>query len=213
MASLKQMQNSAANSHYFNVVAFAILGMLIGGSLTQWYLTAQGGSSTGSEQVSQIEPLAVVAEPTRLTIESVGIDTTFEGGLRLNPDNTIEVPDSYDELGWYEHGPLPGELGPSVILGHVDSFTGPAVFHPLQNTKRGDIIEIERVDGSRAHFTITRHSYRQQSSFPTEEVYADIDHAGLRLVTCSGTFDQGKQVYSHNLIVFAELLEEFPPGS
>lgn len=146
--------------------------------------------------------------PVRVRIPSVGIDATFEGELGLNPDQTIEVPESFTQLGWYGFGPTPGELGPAVILGHVDSYRGPAVFWPLGQLEVGNEILVDREDGTVARFMVTELRRVDQDEFPTRDVYGDIDHAGLRLITCSGTYDRGVQRYSHNLIVFARLLDD-----
>ena len=117
------------------------------------------------------------------------------------------VPEAYDTVGWYKYSPTPGELGPSVILGHVDSYEGPAVFFSLGQVHVGDPIEIEREDGSVVVFSITGYERVEQTAFPTDRVYNDISHAGIRLITCSGIFDKGAQRYSHNLIVYGELSE------
>lgn len=147
------------------------------------------------------------AQPTLLRIPSLGLTASFTEPLGINVDQTIEVPEGYDSVGYYTHGPTPGEVGPAVVLGHVDSYEGPAVFYSLGELVAGDTIAIDRIDGTTATFTVTRLERHEQAGFPTELVYGDIDHAGLRLVTCSGTFDREQQVYSHNLIVFAELME------
>lgn len=207
----KTKQLRFAKSHSLRVVAFVLLGVLTGvllGTFVKTLLPTKDIISVATEP--EVTASVTIAEPIRLRIPAVDIDATFEGPLGLNPDESIEVPVSYEELGWYTYAPLPGALGPAVILGHVDSYQGPAVFYDLRRTKVGDIIEIDRVDGTTAHFEVTKLVTQEQSDFPTELVYGDIDHAGLRLVTCSGTYDRGKQVYSHNLIVFAKLLEEFP---
>lgn len=206
MANPNSLKNDA-NSHYGRVVAFAILGVLAGLVLVT-VVPQTTEAPTQSAGTAPTEQPIEVAAPIRLRIPSVGIDTAFSEALGVNPDQTVEVPDSYETVGWYEHGPRPGELGPAVVLGHVDSYEGPAVFFRLGQTDVGDMVEIERSDGSVAVFEITELVQREQSNFPTEAVYGDIDHAGLRLITCSGTYDRGKQVYSHNLIVFAELIED-----
>lgn len=143
--------------------------------------------------------------PVRVRIPSVGIDAAFEGALGLNPDQTIEVPDSFTEVGWYGYGPTPGEFGPAVILGHVDSFRGPAVFWSLGQVEVGNEIFVEREDGTTARFVVTELRRVDQDEFPTRDVYGDIDHAGLRVITCSGIYERGVQRYSHNLIIFARL--------
>ena len=212
MDNEKLIQNTTAFGHYLRVVAFAVMGIFIGALLT---FTINPGVSEAPTDTSVYEfgtdaTTTRAALPTRLIIPSAGIDTTFEEPLGLNDDQTIEVPDSFEEVGWYQFAPRPGEMGPAVILGHVDSYQGPAVFFRLGSTKPGDIVSVERADGTVADFEVTELVRRPQSDFPTEAVYGDIDHAGLRLITCTGTYDHGKQVYSHNLIVFAKLVGERP---
>ena len=181
--------------------------------MREFFLLLCGEGTDSTTMPAVVAPAVKVAPPARLRIPAVGIDATFEGPLGVNEDKTVEVPHSFTELGWYQYGPLPGEIGPAVILGHVDSYRGPAVFFNLKDTQPGDMIEIERTDGSRATFLITKLLKRQQSDFPTEAVYGDIDYAGLRLITCTGVYDHGTQVYSHNLIVFAKLVSEMPASS
>jgi sortase (surface protein transpeptidase) len=147
------------------------------------------------------------AVPSVLSIPKIKLETTFEEPLGLNPDGTAAVPESYTKVGWYKNGPTPGELGPAVILGHVDSFKGPAVFFSLGQLEVGDDIFVTREDGSKAHFVVSELERNQQSEFPTVKVYGDLNYAGLRLITCSGTFVKGEQRYTHNLIVYAKLVE------
>lgn len=164
------------------------------------------------------EPLPVVTEtaaetlpealPMRLRIPDIGVDAPFEAPLGVQENGEIEVPEAFDTVAYYQYGPTPGELGPSVVLGHVDSYQGPAVLYRLGQLEPGDQILVDREDGTVATFVVTKLERHAQSGFPTREVYGDIDHAGLRLITCSGTFDRGIQRYSHNLIVFAELVTE-----
>jgi sortase (surface protein transpeptidase) len=143
--------------------------------------------------------------PVRIKIPSIKLDTTFVPPLSLTADRTVTVPNSYTEVGWYSGGAAPGEVGPAVILGHIDSKTGPAVFYSLGQVTVGDTVEITRSDGSVALFEITELQRYPQSNFPTLAVYGPTDFAALRLVTCTGTFDRGEQRYSHNLVVYAKL--------
>lgn len=196
------------------VVAFGALGVVVGAFLMLQY---QGLPSRNvpTEQVSvgDIDPITKTAytlpeaNPVSISIPSIGVETTFENPLGLNPDRTVEVPGSYEKVGWYQYGPTPGELGPAVVLGHVDSKAGPAVFFSLGKLKVGDPIEIMRDDGLIATFYVTALNRYEQKGFPRELVYGDIDYAGLRLVTCSGIYERGKQRYTHNLVVYAALKE------
>lgn len=162
---------------------------------------------TSVAQVIQVESVLAKSLPVRLRIPALAIDTGFVAPLGLLGSGEVEVPESNTEVGWYKYSPTPGELGPAVIFGHVDSYTGPAVFFSLGQLDPGDDIYVEREDGTEAHFVVTGLERYQQSEFPTALVYGDIDHAGLRLITCSGLYNRGSGRYSHNLVVYAALKE------
>lgn len=196
--------------------AVFVLGILLVIGLSWFMALAPISTSEPAVPVDGIEKTDLVvssstlrlpeSEPVRLSIPAAGITTDFSEPLYVEDNGEIEVPDSFTTVGYYGYGPTPGELGPAVVLGHVDSYQGPAVFWTLGQVNPGDLIEIERADGEIAVFAVTRLERHLQSGFPTEQVYGDIDHAGLRLITCSGTYDRGRERYTHNLIVFAELV-------
>lgn len=144
------------------------------------------------------------SEPTLLRVPAAGIDTKMITVGR-NSDNTMEVPSRADVAGWYRFGPTPGELGPSIIVGHVDSPQGPGVFWRLRELKPGDLIEVSRKDGTIAKFKVDTVKEFSQDNFPTQEVYGNISHAGLRLITCSGSFNRITRSYTHNTVVYATL--------
>lgn len=145
--------------------------------------------------------------PTRLRIPAIKVDASFVE-LGLAADKTIEVPKSFTEVGWYIHGPTPGELGPAIVLGHVDSrVLGAAVFFYLGQLKPGDTIEIDRKDGSTAVFRVDELDRYSQDDFPTDLVYGNINHAGLRLITCTGAYDRQAKKYDRNLVVYASLID------
>jgi sortase (surface protein transpeptidase) len=120
-------------------------------------------------------------------------------------DGTVEVPSKWEVAGWYALGPRPGAAGSAVILGHVDSKSGPAVFFRLRELRPGDVVEIARADGSTARFLVRRTAQYSKQRFPTDEVYYPTLAPELRLVTCGGTFDQTTGHYRSNIIVFATL--------
>lgn len=208
------LRNKEAIRRYARVAAFAVLGISVGVLVASQYQVLEYQNqiveylSVGERDPEVLTPYSLPAsEPVSLSIPKLNINTTFEEPLGLNEDRTIEVPDSYDKVGWYKYGPTPGELGPAVILGHVDSYQGPAVFFYLGQLAVGDEIDITRSDGTIAKFSVTALERYEQSVFPRELVYGDIDYAGLRLVTCSGTYVHGAQRYTHNLVVYAALDE------
>ncbi|WP_433332330.1 class F sortase [Spirillospora sp. CA-294931] len=142
--------------------------------------------------------------PTRVTIPSIGVRAPLSR-LGLEPDGSVQVPpaDRPGEAGWYEGGPTPGERGPAVILGHVDSPKGAAVFYDLGKLRPGHRIEVGRADGRVAVFTVESIERVSKDRFPTQRVYGPRDHAALRLVTCGGTYDRAERSYQDNIIVYA----------
>lgn len=146
----------------------------------------------------------VRSAPIRLDVPSVGIHTRLVK-LGLNADDTLEVPSKPLLAGWYTGSPTPGERGPSVIAGHVDSWeTGPAVFYRLGQVIPGARIDVTRIDGSIAHFNVTATRAYPKRDFPTRAVYGNTDRATLRLITC-GDWNEQTQEYDGNVVVFAEL--------
>ena len=142
--------------------------------------------------------------PIRLQIGAIGVDSGLIG-LGLKSDGTMQVPPSGFPAGWYTGMPTPGQVGPAIIVGHVD-WKGPGVFYNLHNLKAGDRVTVTRMDGSKPVFRVTRIAQFPKDHFPTNVVYGNIDHAGLRLITCGGTFDARSGHYEDNLVVFADLV-------
>ena len=143
-----------------------------------------------------------VALPVRLRIPAAGVDTELQQLGRLD-DGTIAVPTDSDLAGWYAEGPRPGQPGPAVILGHVDSKRGPAVFYELRRLPMGTEIHVDRADGSTMTFRATGRSQVPKTLFPTELVYGATLEPSLRLVTCGGEFDRSAGSYLDNVIVYA----------
>ena len=188
-----------------------LFGVIVG-SLFGWYLLTKDTEPVVEPVIEEVEVIQAnvlpASEPTRLRIPKLDIDATFVPPLGLLPNGEVAVPDSYTEVGWYKYGPTPGALGPAVILAHVDSYAGPAVFFYLGQLEPGDDVFVDRADGSTAHFKVESLERPRQAEFPTARVYGDIDHAGLRLITCSGIYVKGNQRYTHNLVVYARLVSE-----
>jgi sortase (surface protein transpeptidase) len=145
--------------------------------------------------------------PLRLDIPAIKVHSRVTS-LGLQPDGTVEVPPltANSPAGWYKYLATPGELGPAVILGHVDSArNGPAVFYRLGELRRGDTVSVTRADGAVATFAVRSVNQVPKSEFPTKAVYGPTSAAELRLVTCGGTFDRSRRSYQDNIIVFASL--------
>jgi hypothetical protein len=142
------------------------------------------------------------ARPVRIEIPAIDLHAPIVR-LGLNSDRTLEVPTNFADAGWWSGGPRPGEPGPAVIAGHVDSHTGPAVFYRIRELRTRDTIIVDRRDGSRARFTVLRSEQYPKAHFPTARVYGRTAGPALRLITCSGTFDRATGHYLDNTVVYA----------
>ena len=142
------------------------------------------------------------AAPTRVRVPSVGVDSTLE---RLGTDaaGALVPPEDFGRAGWFTGGPVPGDVGPAVVAGHVDSWTGPAVFFRLDGISVGAEVLVDRADGKTVRFAVTRVARYAKDDFPTAEVYGPTTGAELRLVTCGGDFDRADRSYRDNVVVYA----------
>jgi sortase (surface protein transpeptidase) len=136
-----------------------------------------------------------------IAIPAVGVDAPLVP-VGLRADRTMEVP-PVDQAGWYEPGPRPGEAGPAVIVGHVDSRRGPAVFHRLRELRPGHRIEIRLDGGAARSFLVERVERRPKEDLPVGRIWNRADRPVLRLITCGGSFDRSAGHYRDNVIVYA----------
>lgn len=150
------------------------------------------------------------SEPNAIDIPAIGVHSEMQQ-VGLTAEHTMEVPAPgpyYDHAAWYKHSVTPGAVGPSVIVGHVDSASGgPSVFFDLGELRPGDEVLVTRSDGTVAIFEVDAVGQYSKDDFPTELVYGDTDHAALRLITCGGAFDRGERSYVDNIVVFASLAD------
>jgi LPXTG-site transpeptidase (sortase) family protein len=154
------------------------------------------------------EPVRIqMPPPKRIEIPAVGVSAPVIP-LGLNPDRTIEVPEDFDDTGWFTEGPEPGEVGAAVILGHVDSKSGPAVFYRLRALRPGDIVAITLEDRSTVRYRVTSSLAARKSRFPTDLVYAQTRRPTLRLITCGGPFNTSTGHCRDNYIVFATIVDD-----
>jgi sortase (surface protein transpeptidase) len=145
------------------------------------------------------------SEPVRVQIPALGVASKVMH-LGLERDGSMEVPPAAYPVGWYDRSPTPGELGPAVLAGHVDWEGEPGAFYGLRELVAGDEVVVDRADGTVATFRVDRVEDHPKDEFPTDGVYGDLDHAGLRLITCGGGFDEDTGDYADNVIVFARLV-------
>jgi sortase (surface protein transpeptidase) len=145
---------------------------------------------------------APVASPVSLTIPLIGVKTSLIT-LGLAQGGAMQVPSSTTVAGWYTGSPRPGAVGSSIIVGHIDSVTGPGVFYRLSDLRSGDDVFVRRADGTTAEFRVTAIQTYLKDHFPTRTVYGPTPDAELRLITCGGAFDAATHHYLSNIVVYA----------
>jgi len=144
------------------------------------------------------------SKPLALQIPSLGVSSKLLD-LGLDKEGALEVPRDPSLAGWFSRGAAPGALGPAVIAGHVTWNGAPAVFYRLNRLRPGERVSVSRKDGRVAVFEVTRVERFPKSKFPSRSVYGAVDHAGLRLITCGGSYDAAHHRYLDNVVVFAKL--------
>jgi len=155
-----------------------------------------GGAGAGPARSSAPSGL-----PTRLRIPVIGVDARLET-LHLTTGGVLDTPNDYNRAGWYADGTAPGDVGPAVIAGHVDSLRGPAVFFRLAQLRPGDEVLVGRGSGWVTFRVVTVGRYAKKR-FPTAEVYGSTPDPQLRLITCGGRFDTVRRSYDDNIVAYA----------
>jgi len=189
------------------LVAGAVALALAGCSGAPPEVAAPPPSSTPSAAASEpafsaVREVPRSAVPVRLRIPSLGVDAPV-GPVGKAADGTVEVPRRWEDVGWYDGGARPGEDGPAVLLGHVDSKAGPAVFARLPQAPPGTVVEVVGDDGAVTRWQVERTDQHPKTRFPTEAVYLPGLRPELRLVTCGGAFDRTTGHYVDNVVVSA----------
>ncbi|MEU3349045.1 class F sortase [Streptomyces sp. NPDC006700] len=164
---------------------------------------SSAGSNAGAEADGKSLPRS---QPTRLSIPDIGVDAPFTN-LTVNASGQLNPPpaDDTNMVGWFQGGPSPGERGASVVVGHLDTMTGPAVFAELDSLEPGAAVDITRADGTVAHFKVDSLDSFSKADFPDDKVYSDTTTPQLRLITCGGNFNRISKDYEENVVVFAHL--------
>jgi LPXTG-site transpeptidase (sortase) family protein len=165
---------------------------------------ASAGSGTEGFQDPAAPAARSSATPVSVSIPAIGVQSDLED-LHRGSAGELDPPVDWDSAGWFSDGIVPGEVGPAVIAGHVDSPTSAAVFFRLDELVAGDEIHVAMSDGTTRTFTVDRSERAAKSAFPTSDVYGTTPTAQLRLITCDGVFDTATGHYTDNLIVFADL--------
>ncbi|SNT61304.1 LPXTG-site transpeptidase (sortase) family protein [Streptosporangium subroseum] len=145
-------------------------------------------------------------KPYKIAISKIGLLAPLMA-LGVDAKKEIQTPplSKPNQAGWYKNGPIPGQQGPSVVLGHVNTRSGAAVFSRLKEIKRGDKIKVSRSDGNTVEFTVDGVEQVSKTAFPAKRVYGNTGEATLRLITCGGVYNSKTHHYTDNIIVYATL--------
>ncbi|WP_026534328.1 sortase domain-containing protein [Arthrobacter sp. H14] len=145
------------------------------------------------------------SQPVSFSIPALDREAKIiETGLR--DDQSLEVPPEHEgaPASWFNGSPTPGEVGPSVLLGHVNSLADESgVFYNLESLEKGDKISVTREDGTVANFEVYKSELYEKDEFPTKAVYFPTEEPELRLITCDG-FTESSGQFEKNLVIYAE---------
>lgn len=161
-------------------------------------------SADGLQDPVAAAPVPGAGRPVAIRIPALGLQSPLED-LTIGDQGQLRPPMDFDRAGWFVDGPTPGEIGPAIIAGHVDSHAGPAIFDRLDELVDGDQVIVDTETGASLTFTITGRMQSATATFPTSDVYTNVPRPELRLITCAGSFDSSIRRYTDNLILFATL--------
>ena len=163
--------------------------------------TAAASPTSGAATTAPTQQRAV---PASLSIPAIDLKTTLQL-LGLNTSGELNPPTDTTQAGWYTGSSLPGQPGPTVLAGHVDTYKGPAVFYRLDDLSPGDTVSVTLSNGRSVEYVVTEVQLYPKDDFPTSEVYGARPDPELRLITCGGSFDYEKRSYRDNVVVYATL--------
>ena len=181
--------------------------------LLQQHAPQPSAGAAGTTGFGRAHPLSLRRSvPVSVHIPAIGVTSELLH-LGVTADGAIQVPSLYTEAGeaaWYKYSVTPGQIGPSVIEGHVDSYAGPAVFFRLGALRPGDRIDVTLADRVTAVFQVTGVRQYLKSRFPAKAIYGATAYAALRLITCGGAFDYATGHYLSSTVVYASLISSVP---
>ncbi len=143
-------------------------------------------------------------DPKKIIIPSIAVDT-FIQKVGVDQNNEVAVPNNLHMVGWFVDTVRPGEMGLSLIDGHVTGRQNDGVFKNLNRLNKGDEFSVEFGDGSRRTFRVV-----DKKSAPVKDSVSIMFSQNpsiknqLNLVTCSGSYDANSRTYNERLTVIPE---------
>jgi LPXTG-site transpeptidase (sortase) family protein len=142
--------------------------------------------------------------PARLVIPAIGVDARIEArGLDSNRD--LATAADFRNVAWYDLGPRPGDPGNAILNGHVNWWTGDAVFTRLAQLRPGDRINVVRADGVAVTFKVAGKQVVDANA-RIASLFAPSSRSTLTLITCSGVWNPFTQSDTQRVLVSATLV-------
>ncbi|SEN16419.1 class F sortase [Paenibacillus sp. OK076] len=201
------------NTSFAAIVIFLIIACLIlspANSMkeqTAFQTSAPKDQTSADPEIQTRIPQSIVMKkPVRLCIPSVHLSTSIIP-IHLSADGQLQVPKSSEVAGLYVDGVLPGENGNAIVAGHVDNYTGPAIFYPLKHLKPGSFVLLFDQNNQYLKYEVLAvQSYYTQEA-PLDKIFGDTPEKQLNLITCTGKYDRKKKEHEKRLIVYTRLVE------
>ncbi|MEC0180324.1 class F sortase [Paenibacillus peoriae] len=162
------------------------------------------------QQTKTTKPLQVKNKPFpgiiphKIDIPAVRIHSIIEPVAYLE-NGQMGVPGNTDRVGYLSTGILPGAAGNAIMDGHVDTYTGPAVFYPLKKLKRGDYVYVTGDGGCKLQFVVESVKFYLTSEAPIQTIFGPTEEHRLNLITCAGRYSRSKKEHEGRLVVFTKL--------
>src|SRR6266571_6093827 len=164
-------------------------------------------NTNATSTVFPIGKMDSALNPVRLIIPTITINAPVEWvGTQPNADLATPTQSPWQDVGWYNLGPHPGERGSAVIDGHLDRPGGlPAVFWRLHTLQVGNDVQVENATGRMLHFRVTRIAFYAPQQAPLQEIFGNRGGAYLNLITCAGAWDSSSHQTTLRQVVYTVL--------
>jgi hypothetical protein len=185
--------------------AALLLSLMLAGCGSDPGTTSAAAPPPPAESVPVTKPFTGL-RPTQVKIPKIGAESSLIA-VMVKEDGGIAVPSVNKPMqaAWYRLSPVPGDVGPAILLGHVDGNKQAGIFYKLHELARGDEIFVSRSDGKELKFVVDHQDQVPKDQFPTDAVYGNTDKPELRLITCGGVFDHAEHSYKDNIVIYANL--------
>ncbi len=164
-------------------------------------------NTTAVPTVLPIGKVDSALNPVRLIIPAIAINAPVEWvGTQHNADLATPTQNPWQDVGWYNLGPHPGERGSAVIDGHLDRPGGfPAVFWRLRDLHVGDEVLVKNTSGKTLRFQVTRIELYPPQDAPIQDIFGNWGGTYLNLITCAGDWIPSQHQTNLRLVVYTSL--------